>query len=1001
MIRKILTGRNLIVSIMVLAIVLSGLVALGSFSNIAAQESAPTPTPTPTLTTDKQDYFPGETVIIYGNNFEPSQQLVLKISGGSGADYTETVADVTADEQGSFIYFYQLENIWRPLYTIVASNSSGQELARTTFTDDAGMGADKAVYRLDTGVWSTGNAGTTVEGEWISYQYSINKINASEPLPDFKITYPVYVSSNTPGIYFDLLSNALYCIDDGDGNCKPQGGSTPGVLPDGTPRPTSRGSGAGQWTNFTPQAVNAAYGCTDPSNPINGGTPGVDSPCVLHSFSVVPGQGGVPTNIGSYSQITFFFEFHLAQTPLWANHLEANFGPGEANAIPAHANALNTNVLGADLYNAWTHPFDGSGISSQGSSQHVNITDFHENGTQKAPGGTLTLPIPTVEPTLASTVSGQKFLDVNGNGHKDAGDSGLSGWTITLSGTLIGGVPVSFPTTTDASGNYILTNIYPGTYQLGETLQGGYTQTAPNNTPTGQLPNGSALPTYVTRNVGNYTIAIPAGASATLANLDFGNRNLGYLTVNKVLDPAADAGLFNLRIGSTTYASDVGNNGTTGAVQLTPGSYNVNETAGTGTSLGNYTSVISGDCAADGSVTIAAGDNKTCTITNHRLPKLTVNKVLDPAADPGLFNLRIGSTTYASDVGNNGTTGAVQLDTGPYNVNETAGTGTNLGNYTSVISGDCALNGDVSLSYGDNKTCTITNTRLGRITIIKDAVPNDLYNFTFNGTGGIGQFTLDDDEGVVDDTDSLGNQTTFNNLNVNTSYTITEQKYDYWQLQTPIACTGIDTSQISQVAGSNDIAGGVTITLYPADEATCTFVNNKIGATRTLGFWKNHTTFTLNIFNTLLNGTMTIGNSTTGHFVQISGPTGNATLLGAYCANNAQLTTGKGKNNHRTDIDQARMILLKQLITAKLNCAAFGCSSDIQSMIATADNNYSVGNAAAILASANALDLYNNSGDTIIFSPPLPKPGSATPNQSCGTNGIGNAAAWDDPSPGW
>ena len=94
------------------------------------------------------------------------------------------------------------------------------------------------------------------------------------------------------------------------------------------------------------------------------------------------------------------------------------------------------------------------------------------------------------------------------------------------------------------------------------------------------------------------------------------------------------------------------------------------------------------------------------------------------------------------------------------------------------------------------------------------------------------------------------------------------------------------------------------------------------------------------------------------------------------------------------------MILLKQLITAKLNCAAFGCSSDIQSMIATADNNYSVGNKEAILASANALDLYNNSGDTIIFSPPLPKPGSATPDLSCGTNGIGNAAAWDDPSPG-
>ena len=44
---------------------------------------------------------------------------------------------------------------------------------------------------------------------------------------------------------------------------------------------------------------------------------------------------------------------------------------------------------------------------------------------------------------------------------------------------------------------------------------------------------------------------------------------------------------------------------------LTPGTYVVGETGPTG-----YTGVISGDCNVDGAVTLAAGESKTCTITN-------------------------------------------------------------------------------------------------------------------------------------------------------------------------------------------------------------------------------------------------------------------------------------------------------------------------------------------------------------------------------------------------
>ena len=91
-------------------------------------------------------------------------------------------------------------------------------------------------------------------------------------------------------------------------------------------------------------------------------------------------------------------------------------------------------------------------------------------------------------------------------------------------------------------------------------------------------------------------------------------------------------------------------------------------------------------------------------------PTLTVNKVLDPDTDPGLFNLLIDSDVKVSDIGNNGTTGAVTLSTGTYTVSETAGTGTDLNDYITTFSGACDVNGDVTLGDGDNAVCTITNT---------------------------------------------------------------------------------------------------------------------------------------------------------------------------------------------------------------------------------------------------------------------------------------------------
>ena len=90
-----------------------------------------------------------------------------------------------------------------------------------------------------------------------------------------------------------------------------------------------------------------------------------------------------------------------------------------------------------------------------------------------------------------------------------------------------------------------------------------------------------------------------------------------HLTVTKILIPATDPGRFDLRIDGITQTSNVGNGGSTGSVVVTGGMHTVDE-LGNGASLSSYIRTFAGDCNAAGSVTLAAGDNKICTITNRK-----------------------------------------------------------------------------------------------------------------------------------------------------------------------------------------------------------------------------------------------------------------------------------------------------------------------------------------------------------------------------------------------
>ena len=115
------------------------------------------------------------------------------------------------------------------------------------------------------------------------------------------------------------------------------------------------------------------------------------------------------------------------------------------------------------------------------------------------------------------------------------------------------------------------------------------------------------------QNLGGVT-AVAAGSDFNLAVAPVPT----YLTVFKILLHTDHSRLriFNLRIDGVVVRQAAGG-GTTGRRLVSPGNHSVSETGGPGTPLSAFSTVIGGDCAADGTVELVLGDHKTCTITNY------------------------------------------------------------------------------------------------------------------------------------------------------------------------------------------------------------------------------------------------------------------------------------------------------------------------------------------------------------------------------------------------
>ncbi|MEJ2083070.1 MAG: SdrD B-like domain-containing protein, partial [Acidobacteriota bacterium] len=110
------------------------------------------------------------------------------------------------------------------------------------------------------------------------------------------------------------------------------------------------------------------------------------------------------------------------------------------------------------------------------------------------------------------SICGTKFEDVNGDGVRQNGEPGLTGWTIEL---LAGTSTVVQSVATGAAGSYCFGQVGAGTYTIRETLQNGWVR---------KHPSGAGTHTVVTESGHNLT------------GLDFGNFKLGRITGKKYND---------------------------------------------------------------------------------------------------------------------------------------------------------------------------------------------------------------------------------------------------------------------------------------------------------------------------------------------------------------------------------------------------------------------------------------------------------------------------------
>lgn len=361
-------------------------------------------------------------------------------------------------------------------------------------------------------------------------------------------------------------------------------------------------------------------------------------------------------------------------------------------------------------------------------------------------------------------------------------------------------------------------------------------------------------------------VSTPTAVAATGEAEDYQITLLPRVRLIKVLSPTTDTGRFNLSVSpnvaaaigpGTPSVTDVGHNGTTGFVPVPfTTAITVQETAGTGTTLADYTSVLS--CVNRLGVSVATGTTSagftsmtsapaaaptvpaapansdtseiTCTATNTRQPTLTLVKqvVNDNGGTRTIADFPLTATGPTPITGVSGTAAVTSrvVSPGAYVLSETTQ------NFYTASAWSCvggSLSGStLTLTTGQSATCTITNNDNPPVLRAQKRLPagraaaGDQFTLTIAGTNGPATVTTTGAGSVA------AGVATLSTAIAGTSYTISETAPGTTladSYTTSYACTNA-----SSVPGAQTPTGSgtsFTITAAAGDDLTCTFDNSR------------------------------------------------------------------------------------------------------------------------------------------------------------------------------
>lgn len=759
-----------------------------SISSGAASTPAPSvsaPVTAPVLSTDKADYNPGSIATIFGNFFASLQNIVLKIFGGSvdNGTYTETTKNITTDGSGSFTTAYALDNIFRPLYTIVASALDGTKLAQTTFTDAPGQNLDQC----QNGKFTTFSAflanlaipcGTTANQAW--QNGNINSNNSAYREGD-GLPYRFAVSGLSNGLHtvvvdYDFTKGGIFAIDRLTGYQ---------ITQQSQPCPSG-------------QVACSGSPALSPDMPGEVASPDLTHPALASGGNLFTFNGPTAATSTLYSlsgsrKMAAWIDSGgtFAWGVMASNVTQNGLATGDSDRQFSFSFSLSGCASGCNVMFGWTGHISsandwgaGKGAGSiSGSPFHMRVLSVDGSGGNQDRSVSLSV---IINPSTITI-------------HKITSPGGGTGFGFTATGGLS---PATF--SLDDTGTQPFTTVLPGSYTVVENDPSPYALTG--------LSCGtvSGSGTSATTSTGTRTVSIVIGSGGG-GTVDCTYTNtLQQGKIKIVKNTTGGDGTFNFNIGGATSTSaSVTTSGGTASTTITvaPGTYSVSEVVPSGWALMSS----SCDSGTPGNFTVSPGNTVTCTFSDTKLGKIILVK--NTTGGDSTFNFTttggdgLPANPSVTTSGGTGSSTFVNITPGTYSISETVPAGWSLASST-CTSGTPA---SFAVSAGGTVTCIFNDVKSPTLTLVK-TITNDN-----GGTALATAWTL-----------SASGSTSISGVTGSGAVTGVAVNSGTYTLSESGGQSGYAASLYSCVKNSGSPVSGNSITLVAGDNATCTINNNDI-----------------------------------------------------------------------------------------------------------------------------------------------------------------------------